>query len=381
MIICIHCGNAIERGMQFCAECGTSVQTMVPPRTVNPPISNPTRPNYPDYGQTYPPTQMAGSAQMPPPGLGNNMPPTQPISDPLPFGYPPISTPAPAPRRSANALIVLISLVAIIAIAAAIYFALSASPASKLASAMRNAVSNNQLVTLSGNDAFTYYMQLRSLDPANSALKEVGPQVLSPLRDAGEDVYRKKTVVNAEKDTLQDWLKAQNIYEWAHDIVPGDKQIEARWRFAQGEVAKQQSRKDDAERSFQSAAQVNTAWALPPNSLGLLRSENKRWGEAIPYFQKAIDLQPNWEVPYNNLGTSYYYLKDYNAARTWYEKALEKNPSWARPHYWLGSVYEQLNDKEQAIAEYERALALGRDNLPLDSYKVQEKIDKLRSKP
>jgi tetratricopeptide (TPR) repeat protein len=379
MTICIRCGNTIERGMQFCSECGTSVQTMVPPRTVNPPIGSPTRPIYPDYGQTFPPPQMAGNPQPPPPNLSNSLPPTQIMSNPLALGYPPVST--PAPKRGANALIVLISFIALIAIAAAIYFALSSSPASKLASALRNAVSNNQLVTLSGNDAFTYYMQLRSLDPAHSALKEVGPQVLSPLKDAGEEVFRKKTVVNAERDTLQDWLKAQNIYEWAHDIVPGDQQVEARWRFAQGEVAKQQSRKDEAERSFQSAAQVNNSWALPPNSLGLLRSENKRWGEAIPYFQKAVDLQPNWEVPYNNLGTAYLYLKDYNAARTWYEKALEKNPNWARPHYWLGSVYEQLNDKAQAIAEYERALTLGRDNLPLDSYKVQEKIDKLRSKP
>ena len=121
MITCIHCGNAIERGMQFCSECGTSVRTMTPPGTGNPSIGHPTRPTYPSYGQTYPPTQLAGGAQPPPPSLGNSLPPTQIMSNPL--GSPPIST--PAPRRGANAWIVSVSLVAILAIAVAIYYALS----------------------------------------------------------------------------------------------------------------------------------------------------------------------------------------------------------------------------------------------------------------
>jgi tetratricopeptide (TPR) repeat protein len=312
---------------------------------------------YPDYGQTLPPTQI--------------------MRNPLPLGYPPISEPATAPKRNANWVITLISFTAIVAIGVAVYFMLGSSPASRNATALRNAVSNNQLVTLSGNDAYTYYMQLRSLDPTNSALKEVGQQVLPQLKDAGEEVFRKKTNVTAEKDTLQDWQKTQNIYEWAHAIEPNDKQIEARWRFAQGEVAKQQSRKDEAEKSYQAAAQLNNSWALPQNSLGLLRMENKRWGEAIPYFNKAISLQPDWEIPYNNLGTSYYYLKDFDRAEGWYRQALEKNPNWARPHFWLGSIYEQRGSKALAIEEYKAALALSRDNLPIDPFEIQRRIDKL----
>lgn len=283
-----------------------------------------------------------------------------------------------APRSNAKLLIVLVSILAVAGIAAGVYFTLGSSPASKNASALRNAVSKNQLVTLSGNDAYTYYMQLRSVDPTHEALREVGQQVLPQLQSAGEELLRKKMSVGAEKDTLQDWQKAQNLYEWAHDIEPNNKQIEARWRFAQGEVAKQQDKKDDAEKSYQAAAQIGGAWALPQNSLGLLRMENKRWGEAIPYFSKAISQQPDWEIPYNNLGTAYLYLNDYEKAENWYHQAIEKNPNWARPHYWLGVVYEQANMKEEAIEEYETALSLSPDSLPIDATKVRDKITKLQ---
>jgi len=323
------------------------------------PTATPFHPGNPTYAQ---------------PSAAPVMPPTQQT----PAGaWPGAPAQQAAPRSSSKMLIVVVSILAVAGIAVAVYFALGSSPASKNASALRNAVSNNQLVTLSGNDAYTYYMQLRSLDPTNSALKEVGQQVLPQLKSAGEEMLRKKTNVSAEKDTLQDWQKAQNIYEWAHDIEPNDKQIEARWRFAQGEVAKQQGKKDDAEKSYQAAAQIGGAWALPQNSLGLLRMENKRYGEAIPYFTKAISQQPDWEIPYNNLGTAYFYLNDYEKAENWYRQALEKNPNWARPHYWLGMVYEQANMNAEAVEEYEKALELSPDNLPVDATKVRDKITKL----
>jgi tetratricopeptide (TPR) repeat protein len=239
-------------------------------------------------------------------------------------------------------------------------------------------VNNGKLVTLSNDDAYSYYYQLRGLDPSHKALAEAGPKVLPQLRSLGEDAFRKKMLVTSERETVQDWQKTLRIYEWAHAIEPGDKQLEGRWRFAEGEFAKLQSRRDDAERGFSQAAQLNSSWSLAQNSLGLLRSESKRYQDAIPYFQRAIDLQPEWEIPYNNMGTAYYYLKDYDTSLYWYGKALEKNSSWGRPHFWIGTIYELKKWKPQAIEEYQTALNLTGDSSTLNTDEIQRRIAKLQ---
>jgi tetratricopeptide (TPR) repeat protein len=293
----------------------------------------------------------------------------------------PIAVQTPSAQSTMKVLIGLISVIAVLAIAIAVYFALGSSPASKTAAALQSAYNNNQLVTMSNNDAYSYYMQLKGLEPSHKALAEIGQKALPNLRSMGEEVFRRKVQTNVEKLSDQDWVKTQRVFEWAHDIAPGDKQLEARWRFASGEAAKSQKRNDDADRAFSAAAQSDPSWALPQNSLGLLRSENRRWAEAIPYYQRAIDLNPNWEIPYNNMGTAYFYLKDYDAAQGWYQRAVQANPNWARPHYWLGQIYQQRNWKPQAIEEYQKALNLDSNNYSITSdeqVNIQKRIAQLQ---
>jgi tetratricopeptide (TPR) repeat protein len=367
MIICNNCGNSVEDGMQFCTECGGVIPVAAATFASPPPVTTGTG---------------AGAVMSPRADYAQPTPATQPLVDlPRVADSGPITTqPLPA-QANTKVLIGLISVVAVVAIAIAIYFALEASPASKAAAALQSAVNNNQLVTMSSNDAYSYYMHLKGLDPAHKTLSEVGQKVLPRLRSMGDDVLRKKMQTNVEKLSDQDWARTQRAYEWAHDIAPLDKQVEARWRFASGEVAKSQKRADEAERAFSAASQNDSSWALPQNSLGLLRSETRKWAEAIPYYQRAIDLKPDWEIPYNNMGTAYFYLKDYDSAQNWYQKAVQANPNWARPHYWLGQIYQQRNWKPQAIEEYQKALNLDTNNYSITSdeqVQIQKRIAQLQ---
>jgi tetratricopeptide (TPR) repeat protein len=384
MIICNNCGSSVGEGERFCTDCGATMSITSGAMTQPIPIAS-VPPPVPSEFRTGPPpiptanTGGFGAAPAPIPGYSQPAGATQPQMEPPPIsGSGVFSASTPVTVGKSKALIGIISAVAVVAIALAVYFALESSPTAKLASALQSAVSNGKLVTVSNDDAYSYYYQLRGLDPSHKALGEVAPKVLPQLRTMGEDAFRKKMTVTSEKDTTEDWQKTLRVYEWAHALDASDKQIEARWRFAQGELAKWQLRKDDADKGFLLAAQVNSSWALPQNSLGLLRNESKRWSEAIPYFQRAIDLQSNWEVPYNNMGTAYYYLKNYDAAESWYRQALERNPNWGRPHFWLGSIYEQKKFKPQAIEEYQRALSLARDSSSLNVDEIQKKIERLQ---
>jgi tetratricopeptide (TPR) repeat protein len=360
MLICNHCGNIIEDELRFCTECGEAISLN---QSVPPPVPGNIGVGGVSAFSTFTPTAPLGQTT---------------ISSTLPteFG---MSEKKAGIQNSTKIVIGSTSAVAIIAIAIAIYFALESSPTAKLAKAMENAVNNSRLVTLSNDDAYSYFFQLRGQDPTHKALKEIAPKVLPQLRSMGDEAFRKKKAVTSEKDTTQDWARTLRIYEWANALEPTDKQLEARLKFAEGEVAKLGGRKDDAERFYSTAAQLNTSWALPQNSLGLLRNEGKRWSDAIPYFQRCIDLEPNWEIPYNNMGTANFYLQNYSAAENWYRAAIERNSNWARPHYWLGTIYEKNGWKAQAIEEFQIALNLGVDNLSVDlRNEIQKRIEKLQ---
>jgi tetratricopeptide (TPR) repeat protein len=297
---------------------------------------------------------------------------------------PPVIESAPPGGQSASsqaglkALLVVISLVSICAIGIAVYMMLAGSPTARLAASLRNAVDSGKFVTLSSDDAYSYYFQLREMDPGNKALTEVAQKALPELRRIGDDVFTRKMSVGAEKLTDQEWAKAYRVYEWACALDGRDKSFEARRRFAEGEIAKSQSRRSDAERSFSAAIQSDQSWSLPQNSMGLLRSESKRYAEAVPYFQRAIDLNPYWEIPYNNMGTAYFFQKDYDAALYWYRRAIEKNPNWARPHSWIGTIYELKRMRVEAISEFQTAINLDPYSTIVDVGDLQRKIDRLQ---
>ena len=370
-IFCGRCGSRIEPGVRFCNDCGAPVSggfptVPVPPAQANTPV-NPRIATSP--GMLQPP----------------------PYPSPMPF-----VAPAPAPRivplpqegsrGGKKAAIIITSLIALIAISVVVYLIIQSqsggngvTSAEKLAASLRNAVSTGRLVTLTDDDARTYYFQLKGLQPNHPALSESASTALPQLQRLGDETFKKKKAVSSDVLTTDDWMRALRAYEWAKAIDPTDRSLEARWRFAEGEVAKQQGRKDDAERSFTAATQLDPNWSLPHNSLGLLRIDSKRYQDAVPYYQKAIDLDPTWEIPYNNMGSAYFLSKDYETAAQYYTTAIEKNPNWARPHYWLGSIYQNKNWNAEAIEQYEIALKLD-PNADINN-EIRKRIERLQSAP
>jgi tetratricopeptide (TPR) repeat protein len=356
MLICNHCGNIIEDELRFCTECGGAIpvsQTTLPPMPAN-----------------------TGGLGVPAFSHQTQVAPlVQTTIDSTAFTEVGASGKKTGLQNGTKILLGSISAVAVIAIALAIYFAIESSPTAKLARAMESAMSNGKLVTLSHDDAYSYFFQLRGQDPTHKALKEVAPKVMPQLRSIGDEVIRKRMSVQTEEILEPEWRKILRVYEWAHILEPNDKSLEAKWKFAEGAVAESQGRTKDAENSYRTATQADKSWALPHNRLGLLYVEQKDFYKAVDSFLQAIALQPKWEFPYNNMGTAYFNLKDYDTAAGYYRKAIEINPNWARPHYWLGEVCEKKGWKTEALSEYEAVRNL---DSGFKTAVIQEKVRRLQ---
>jgi len=352
MIICNTCGYPLSEGLKFCSECGAaslaqagptlSQSAAVPVKEHTSGLIHPVSLNpLPDYSHAHPPplTENRDSQDLPQP------------------------TSPSRPDKSKRVILVLaLSLVVAIAIigllvARSRFFPSSRSP-DGVAASLQSAVQSGRLVTLSGDDAYTYYFRLLSLDSQHESLSEVKPVVLPQLRTIGDAVFRRRVDFSLEIITEQDWTRVMRAYEWAHTLEPGDKPFEARWKYAAGHLARLQGRGGEAEANLYAATQIDPSWAPAQNDLGYLYALNKRHDDAIPYYQRAINLQSNWDIPYNGIGTAYFRLGKPDVAETWYRKAIQVNSRWATPHAWLGSIYENKGLNGAAIEEYQTAVNL-----------------------
>jgi tetratricopeptide (TPR) repeat protein len=285
--------------------------------------------------------------------------------------------------------------VAIVVVALLIYLAThsqnssaatsGAARANDLAEALNQAIDNQRLITLTNDDAYTYYTQLASSNPQHTALSNAKTKVLPQLRKLGEEIIRRK-VDHSGDVSEQDWRRLVRTYEWAHLMEPADNSLEARLNYAQGKLDEIQNRRSEAWQHLLTSTQLDASWAVPQNDLGYLTTQQKsttkdKWSNAIPYYQRAIGLQPDWEIPYNNMGTAYFYLENFDEAERYYRQAVERNSTWARPHKWLGDIYTKKNNLSMALQEYQTAKTLYNPSTDsLDMEYVQRRIDDLHAK-
>jgi tetratricopeptide (TPR) repeat protein len=382
MIFCNKCGNEIPNEFGFCTECGAAV-----PATPKSELLPTMRVNVGYGGLAAAPAREA----------------TLPSSPPVPHSEPVLNTPS-APPAGANVkpIMIVIGGIALALIVAAILITNSGSKSSNsatastsspssLADSLQNAMDRGRLVTLTNDDAYTYYFQLKQSDPQNPKLSSIKSQLLPQLRSMGDDVIRQDASTQWHRLTNNDWTTAQRVYELAHTLEPNDRSLEARWKYAEGSIARLQSDRDGEERGYAAAAQLESNWALPHFRLGLLymrrdrTDPNDRKGmvrgqSAVPHFKRAIELDPNWELPYLSMGTAYFLQNDLDTAERYYREAMGMNPNWGGPHAWLGAIYEKRGQCHDAISEYEKGLELVSNDDSFDVAGTQSKLDAIRSR-
>ena len=138
--------------------------------------------------------------------------------------------------------------------------------------------------------------------------------------------------------------------------APGGKEAES-W-FRKGVEAYTQGRRQEAESCYREALRADPGKPEVLNNLGVLRLEEKRFGEARELFGRALERTPRYARARLNLAGALWAMGDRDGAVEEALRASELDPADVAAHLTLASFYLALGKKVEARAEARRVLAL-----------------------
>lgn len=120
-------------------------------------------------------------------------------------------------------------------------------------------------------------------------------------------------------------------------------------------------RRDDAIKLYKRAIELNKAFPIPYNNLGLLYHNIGRDDLAVELYKKALENDPAYPDALNNLAVVYHSTGKRDEAIELYKKAIEANPNFAGAYSNLGVLYASLGRHEDAIEAYRNAIRISPD--------------------
>jgi tetratricopeptide (TPR) repeat protein len=242
------------------------------------------------------------------------------------------------------------------------------------------AIAAGNLFAPPGENAYELYHQLKNEGATPEKLTRLKQQLLPLIKPHSEKLLADLVSPGARQNTTpSEWEQAAKEMTWAAELDSDDKSLEARKIYCRGRVEYLSNNKEAAINYWQQAAELDSSWALPMNSIGLAYNELKNYPTAREHLFQAIQRDPDWPLPYNNVGTSYYFEKNYVDAADYYQRAVDRSPNWARPHAWLGEIAMRQQDYQRAVQEFEIVLdssSFGTENMNLD--KIRATLEKAR---
>ena len=115
---------------------------------------------------------------------------------------------------------------------------------------------------------------------------------------------------------------------------------------------------DDAIDAFQSALRARHGFVTTQLNLGLILLQRKRLQLALEAYRQVLGELPNHPVAWNGVGLVLTELRRYQDARNAFSRAVEGDPENASAHYNLSFTLSQLGEFDLALRETKRALEL-----------------------
>jgi tetratricopeptide (TPR) repeat protein len=243
------------------------------------------------------------------------------------------------------------------------------------------AITRGDLVRPEGDSAYDLYNKLKRNGAQDKTLASYRDRLLPALTMQPLKMLENFSVPTNREPSLSEWQEAQKPIAWAIELKPDDGALAAKAKYIEGRIAYLSNKKDEALSLWKRATELDKAWALAANAVGVLYNERKEYQTARQFALEAIRRDSNWAVPYNNVGTSYFLEKNDDQAESYYRQAIERAANWPRPHVWLGDIAVRRRDYTQAASEYEAALNLAvPGTTTLDLEDIKKRLESARKK-
>ncbi len=363
-LYCAACHAPLKPHFKFCKKCRAPVQTQ--PTVVAP---NPAR-----AGESVAPVVGSSAPYIVQDTASPDL--LLPAFDSVPKG---LSPPEAWKNKKVMAVAAVIVVIGGALLIGAAYRAASSgySTEGKLA----NAIAKGNLVSPAGESAQDYYNQLKSEGASAATLSRFSAQLVPALTAHPYKVLAAFTLVGTNEPSPTEWDEAGKLLAWASALAPNDKPLAAKAAYCAGRSAYTRQQSDTALELWTRANELDGAWAVPPNGIGLIYNERKQYATARQFLTEAMRRDPQWAAPYNNMGTSYFYEKDYDDAKNYYQQARDRAPQWARPHAWLGDIAFEHGDFCDAQQEYKTALDLATPSMTSwNPQRIQSKLERAAAK-
>lgn len=96
--------------------------------------------------------------------------------------------------------------------------------------------------------------------------------------------------------------------------------------------------------------------------LGIARSRERKYAQAVAAFHKAIAIRPDSPVVHYEMGLALFETGDWRKAAGHFDIAATRMPKWADARFSLGSVYARIDRVGDALKELQAALDLEPDH-------------------
>jgi len=120
-------------------------------------------------------------------------------------------------------------------------------------------------------------------------------------------------------------------------------------------------RRDDAARLYKRAIEINKAFPIPYNNLGLLYHNAGRDDLSVELYKKALELDPGYSDAINNLAVVYHSTGKSEEAIELYRRAIAVNPNFAGVYSNMGVLCAAMGKYDEALAAYKKAIEISPD--------------------
>jgi tetratricopeptide (TPR) repeat protein len=250
----------------------------------------------------------------------------------------------------------------------------------KFSGKINRALAEGRFFSPPGDNVEDIFKAKKAETPDSMEVKEAAAKIRDRFAQEGDAAFKRLY----EDSNDEGWEKVVRIFTFLKELVPDDREIEARANFSRAhQIIKGRAKKNyiDAMTYYQKALTLKPDWVLAINGIAkvYIRKDSPYYNkaEALKYYFRASEVDGNFPWSYTNISAIYAEEKQWDLAEQYLRKALSIRSNDSSILIDLGTAYERQNKNQDAVDCYQEALKY--EKKPDKVVWLQKRIEVMRN--